>query len=454
MNGGPLAPRSGPVPPGGVPVRSTRAPDGPDVPLDDALLRGLAPDGGLYLPTVVPPLPDGWADAPSFADLAAGMLAPWWGDDADAVAPLVRDATAFPVPLVPLGGNRWLVELFHGPTLSFKDVGARTMARLAGRALARRGATATVLVATSGDTGSAVADGFAGIPGVRVALLYPRGRVSDVQERQLVAARPGVRAFAVDGDFDACQRLVKEAFVDPALADAHLTSANSINVGRLLPQATYYAWAVAQLRRAHGVDAAPWVVVPSGNLGNLTGGRIAAAAGVPVAGWLAAHNANAFLPDVLAGRRAKDDRPATVATRANAMDVGAPSNFERLDAWFGEALPRTLHANATDDAATLARMTATYDADGEVVCPHTAVGLEGLARLRAARPELRDAPTLVLATAHPAKFPAAVRDAIGVTPDEPDALARLRDAPRRVEPLAPTLDALRDALLHGAWPDA
>ncbi len=448
MNGGALAPRRGPAPPGGVPLRSTRAPDGPDVALDDALLRGLAPDGGLYLPTVVPPLPDGWADAPTFADLASRMVAAWWGDAADEVAPLVRDATAFEVPLVPLGGNRWLVELFHGPTLSFKDVGARTMARLAGRALARRGATATVLVATSGDTGSAVADGFAGIPGVRVALLYPRGRVSDVQERQLVAERPGVRAFAVDGDFDACQRLVKEAFVDPDLADLHLTSANSINVGRLIPQATYYAWAVAQLRR-QGVEAAPWIVVPSGNLGNLTGGRLAAAAGLPVAGWLAAHNANRFLPDVLAGRRAKDARPATIATHANAMDVGAPSNFERLDAWFGTDLPRTLHATTSDDAATLRRMATTRAEDGETVCPHTAVGLEGLATLREARPELRDAPALVLATAHPAKFPDAVRAATGATPDEPDGLARLRDAPRRVERLAPTLAALRAALRDG-----
>lgn len=434
-----------------VRVRSSRA-DAGSTELDAAILAGLAPDGGLYLPLTMPALPDGWEQATSLADLGVQVLAPWWGSAAGEVAPLLRDALTFDTPIRPLSGRRWLLELFHGPTLSFKDVGARVMARLAARALARRGSSATVLVATSGDTGSAVADGFAGVPGVRVALLYPRGGVSDVQERQLVAARPGVRTFAVEGDFDDCQRLVKAAFADDDLRGLGLTSANSINIGRLLPQMLYYLWGVVQLRRA-GIADAPLIVVPSGNLGNLTAGLLAAASGLEVAGFLAAHNANRFLPDVLDGRRAADDFPATVRTLSNAMDVGAPSNFERLRARYGEGLRDAISAVTIDDAATTQRMTSTYREDRTLVCPHTAVGLEGLARLRSARPELDGVPALVLATAHPAKFPNAVREATGRTAPTAERLEALRRGDRRVEPLEPNVEALRHALHRDTWPD-
>ena len=434
-----------------VRVRSTRARDGSTETLDDAILRGLAPDGGLYLPTRVPPLPSDWRKAPSLADVAVRVLAPWWGEAADEVAPLLRDALDFDTPVRPLSEGRWLLELFHGPTLSFKDVGARVMARLASRALRRRGGRATVLVATSGDTGSAVADGFAGIPNVRVALLYPRGRVSEVQERQLILARPGVRAFAVEADFDACQRLVKGAFADPALAPLGLTSANSINIGRLLPQMLYYLRGVQALERADA--GTPYVVVPSGNLGNLTGGVLAAEAGLETTGFLAAHNANDFLPTYLAGLRGADDSPATVATWSNAMDVGAPSNFERLHAWLGPALADRVEATSIDDEATLARLRRTWDEDGVEVCPHTAVGLEAFARRRAAGDAAAAGPALVLATAHPAKFPDAARTATGRAPEPPPALAALADAPTRAEPLSADPAALREALLHGAWPD-
>lgn len=435
-----------------VRVRSTRAREG-STDLDAALLRGLAPDGGLYLPTEVPPLPADWDAAQSLADLAVRVLAPWWGDAEEDVAPLLRDALSFDTPLAALPGDRWLLELFRGPTLSFKDVGARSMARLAGRALAARDGRATVLVATSGDTGSAVADGFSGVPGVRVALLYPRGGVSDVQERQLIKARPGVRAFAVEGDFDDCQRLVKAAFEDASLRADGLTSANSINIGRLLPQMLYYLWGALQLRRA-GETRPPYVVVPSGNLGNLTAGLLAAAAGLPVAGFLAAHNANRFLPDVLTGDRATDDFPATVKTLSNAMDVGAPSNFERLLRRYGERLGETIDAASVGDDATLRRMRTTAEEDGTVVCPHTAVGLEALELLRARRPDLRDVPAMVLATAHPAKFPGAVQRATGAPPPAAPALDALDGAATRVERLAPDLPALVRALREGDWPDA
>jgi len=436
-----------------VTVQSTRSPNAAELSLDDAILQGLAPDGGLYLPRFLPPLPGDWREATSLADLGVRVLAPWWGEAASEVAPLIEDALSFDTPLKALSGDRWLLELFHGPTLSFKDVGARTMARLAGRALRARGGSATVLVATSGDTGSAVADGFAGVPGVRVALLYPKGRVSEVQERQLIAARPGVRAFAVEGDFDACQRLVKQAFDDPDLRGLGLTSANSINVGRLLPQMLYYLWGGLQLQRDHGVEPAPYVVVPSGNLGNLTAGVMASLTGLDVHGFLAAHNANAFFPDVLAGRREPDDMPATLATLSNAMDVGAPSNFERLWFQFGRDVSQRIDGVSIDDDATLARMRLTYEEDGEFTCPHTAVGLEALERMRADHASVRDVPAMVLATAHPAKFDQAVEHATGMQPPAAPALDALRDAPTRVEPLPADLSSLRDALVDGAWPN-
>jgi threonine synthase len=413
--------------------RSTRAGEAP-VPLAEALRRGLAPDGGLYVPDHVPALPDGWRDAPSFPDLAAAVLRPWLdGAVLDAEA-AVRDALNFPVPLVPLAGpwaGVFVLELFHGPTLSFKDFGARTLARLMTRVTPPEAPT-TVLVATSGDTGSAVADGFAGLPGVRVVLLFPEGRVSPVQERQLVAERPGVTAVRVAGTFDDCQRLVKEAFADARFSGLGLTSANSINAGRLLPQMTYYVEAV----RAGGFDAAVFVV-PSGNLGNLTAGVLAALAGLPVRRFVAAHNANDAFVDHLNG--APMQPRATIQTPSNAMDVGAPSNFERLAALLDEPARRQRIADTSVDAdATRAALRAVYDEAGYVACPHTAVGLEAARRYRIAHGT--DAPVVVLATAHPAKFPETVEAVLGVRLPEPDALAHLRPGP--VHGIPPTRDAL------------
>lgn len=435
-----------PVGGGAVRFRSTRAPGGSATDLDAALLRGLADDGGLFLPERVPRLPGDWRDAGDLAELGARVLAPWLGESERAAAELLGDALAIPVPLRPLSDRRWLVELFHGPTLSFKDFGARVMARLTARALARREGRATVLVATSGDTGSAVADGFAGQPGLEVVLLYPEGKVSPVQERQLIAEREGVRAFAVRGAFDDCQRMVKAAFRDPDLRELGLTSANSINVGRLLPQSLYYLWAARQLEVEAGEGRPARFVVPSGNLGNLTAGVLAERMGLPVEGWLAAHNANDYFPEFLAARRGAFDYRGTVATLSNAMDVGAPSNFERLHALLDDALPGRIDGASVDDAATLARMARTEREEGLQVCPHTAVGLEALARWRAASGGV-DVPALVLATAHPAKFPEAVRRATGRDPEPAPALEALKSAPTRVEPLEPTAEALRAVLL-------
>ncbi|HIG75420.1 MAG TPA: threonine synthase [Bacteroidetes bacterium] len=422
------------TPPRYVSTRHGTAP----VPFREALLRGLAPDGGLYVPTIVPSLAPGWRDAPTLPDLGTRLLMPWLADEVgpDRLAALVGDALDFPIPLVPLSGGGWdgvhVLELFHGPTLSFKDVGARTMARLFGWAL--DGEEVTILAATSGDTGSAVADGFAGIPGVRVVLLFPEGQVSPVQRRQLVAEREGVRALAVRGTFDDCQRLVKAAFADPQ--GARLSSANSINIGRLLPQMLYYAWAL------RAMETAPLVVVPSGNLGNLTAGMLAANAGLVVRRFVAAHNANAGFAHFLGGA---DPSPAdSVRTLSNAMDVGAPSNLERLRWLYSDGdLRRRIAGETVTDEETVQTMREVFDATGYVADPHTAVGLAAARRQRAAHPE---APAVVLSTAHPAKFPEAVQRAIGREPEAPARLAALLDAPERVETIAPDLDALRRVL--------
>jgi len=434
-----------------VPVsfHSTRAAAGQGgVDFETALLRGLAPDGGLYLPRPVPPLPPGWREARSLADLAARVLPPYLGTTREAVEPLLQAALDFPVPLTRLPRERSVLELFHGPTLAFKDVGARTMARLMAGAAARRDERLTVLVATSGDTGSAVADAFKGFERVRVALLYPEGMVSEMQERQLAAARPGVQAYRVRGSFDDCQRLVKGAFGDPELAGVRLSSANSINVGRLLPQALYYLWGALQLAQREGDGAAPVIVVPSGNLGNLTGGVLASRMGLEVGRFLAAHNVNDYFPDYLAGRAEAYAFRVTRATLSNAMDVGAPSNFERLLALLGEDLPERVWGVSVDDDATLARMRASDAEDGYLPCPHTAVALEGLERYRARTGDGRRA--MVLATAHPAKFPDAVRRATGRPAPTSPVLEGLASAERSVIPLDPEPAALREALLRFA----
>ena len=417
---------------------STRG-QAPPASFSEALLAGLAPDGGLYLPERVLPLPPDWREAPNLGELAVVVLGPYLGEGVS--AGLLREALDFPVPVVPLSRDRYLLELFHGPTQAFKDVGARVMARLMNHQLTSQGRRVTVLVATSGDTGSAVADAFAGLANVDVVLLYPKGMVSEVQERQLILARPGVRTFAVKGTFDDCQRMVKEAFGDSRLGSYGLTSANSINIGRLLPQALYYLWGAVQLPRLTGGPGEGLVfVVPGGNLGNLTGGVLAAQMGLPVKRFVAAHNVNDYFPEVLAGDRDAFDFKTTVATLSNAMDVGAPSNFERLHTLLGERMAERITGERVTDSDTLARIRTTDAEDGYVACPHTAVGLEAVERYR--RRTGDHSPVLVLATAHPAKFPDAIGRALGRPPPSSGALDRLIGAPKRVEPLEPTIDAL------------
>lgn len=425
-----------------VPVlyRSTRG-TAPEVTFEEALLAGLAPDGGLYLPARVPPAQGSWRRATHPAEVAAAVLPPLLDLSATEVEAVFRDALDFPLPVVELEEGLYVLELFHGPTAAFKDVGARTMARLMDRALTRRGRSATVLVATSGDTGGAVADAFAGLSAIRVAVLFPRGQVSDVQEAQLSAVRPGVAAYAVEGTFDDCQRLVKAALADPDLAGLGLSTANSINVGRLLPQLVYYQWACVQLVRS-GAEEEPWFVVPSGNMGNLTAGLMAADAAGLSSAFVAAHNANDYFVRFLAGEVGAYEFAASVRTLSNAMDVGGPSNFERLFALYGEGLRARVTGQAVDDAATLARMRDVHRRLGYLACPHTAVALEAAYRERG-----RPGPAVVLATAHPGKFPDTVAEATGEAPPAHAGLARFEQAEKRALPLRAEPAALKSELL-------
>lgn len=453
-------PASGPAARAPIGFVSTRSPGGAPVSFDAAMLAGLAPDGGLYLPTGLPTPDAAWLAASSPAEVAAIVLPDLLGVNAADTFDLFSQALDFEVPVVALSDSRYVLELFHGPTAAFKDVGARVMARLLDRSLAKSGRKVTVLVATSGDTGGAVADAFAGLNNVQVAVLFPSGRVSDVQERQLVARRRGVTAFAVDGTFDDCQRLVKGAFADPQLAAVGLSTANSINVARLLPQTVYFFWAAKQLAERKGGREPLTVVVPSGNLGNLTAGVLAARMGVQTSAMVAAHNSNDYFVRFIDGRTAAYDFGPSIATVSNAMDVGAPSNFERLQALMASGDGPTISAYAVDDAATIGRMRRTYLQDGYLPCPHTAVGLEVVDRWRGVGPgagsTAGDAtsssggatgPVLVLSTAHPAKFPAAVRRALDTDPPPHPGLAALAHAERLVVPIPADQRALKDALL-------
>jgi threonine synthase len=413
-----------------------------------ALEQGLAADGGLFVPTTMPRLgPEAFAGATTLAAVAERLLAPFVADDplAGELPGLCREAFSWPAPLVPLGadGSLGVLELFHGPTAAFKDFGARFLAACFARL---RGATArplTILVATSGDTGGAVAAAFHGRPRIEVAVLFPKGLVSPTQERQLTCWGDNVRSLAVRGTFDDCQRLVKAAFADPALrARSALSSANSINLGRLLPQMVYYAAASLSVWRAHGVPAS--FVVPSGNLGNVMGCLWARAVGLPIGEVVLAHNANRTVPDYLASGEWRP-RPS-VATLASAMDVGDPSNAERLRALYPrfEELRGAVSAVSVSDAEIRARIVEGYRSFGQIWCPHTAAAAEGYARLPPARQA--DGRWVIVATAHPAKFPEIVEPLIGRAVPVPEQLAQLFARPTQYVEIAPELGALRAAL--------
>ena len=422
---------------------STRG--GAPVTLAEALDAGLASDGGLYVPIRASRLgsPPPATRTPSFADTARWASRSLVPDvPSPALDEVVETALDFDVPLVEVEPNLWVLELFHGPTHAFKDVGARFMARLMPHVLPADHER-TVLVATSGDTGGAVAAAFHGMSHYRVVVLFPRNGVSERQRRQMTTLGGNVHALAVDGTFDDCQRLAKEAFLDAGLtARFHWTSANSINVGRLLPQAFYY---VHTARLLGWDETRPRFVVPCGNLGNLCAGLLAHRAGMPAAGFLAATNANHAFVDFLE-RGTHEPRPS-IRTASNAMDVGDPSNLERILWLYGndvDAVRRDVRATSVTDAVTASTIAAVHDRTGYVLDPHSAVAYH----VAEATDEGRDArhPTVVLATAHPAKFPDIVRQAIGRDVPLPEGLAAAMGREERMTPVRPALEALVEAL--------
>ena len=411
-----------------------------------ALTHGLADDGGLYVPTDWPQLTPS-SDADDLPALALELLRPLVAGDAllAELAAITREAFNFPAPMLAFGdhGRLQVLELFHGPTAAFKDFGARFLA--ATLAHARRGAIRPlkILVATSGDTGGAVAAAFHRHSGIEVAVLYPKGLVSPTQEQQLTCWGDNVVSLAVRGRFDDCQRLVKQALGDTALRRRfELSSANSINLGRLLPQMVYYWAASLRIWRAHGEAAS--FVIPSGNLGNATACIWARRLGAPIDAIVLAHNANRTVPDYLE-QGVLRPRPS-VATLSSAMDVGNPSNLERLMALFPDqpTLRAALRAVSIDDEATRQRIRTDFERYGRVWCPHSAVAAEAYARL--APDERAHGRWVLVATAHPAKFREIVEPLIGATLTMPQNLARLFDRPSSCTEIEATLDALNSSL--------
>jgi len=426
---------------------STRG--GDSAPITLALQRGLALDGGLYLPERVPHFQisdfEGAAELPA---VATRLLQPFFEDTplSDQVGAICSEALNFPTPLcaLPEPGS-YLLELFHGPTAAFKDIGARFLAECLSRLRDPMAADVTVLAATSGDTGSAVAAAFHGRPGFRAAILFPDGRVSPRQAHLLSCFGDNIASYAVQGNFDACQAMVKAAFADAELqAHCPLTSANSISLGRLLPQSAYYAHSALTHWRTHGT--ALNFVIPTGNLGNGLAALYARMMGLPVGEIVLATNANRVLPDFLDSGRYEPR--ASLATLANAMDVGAPSNLERLRALFPEhsALRAEVSAHSVDDTRIRARIQTFKREQGRVICPHTAVAAEVLADLRRAG-DLRD--WCIVATAHPAKFESVVEPLIGETIAVPPGMRHWLDRPAQAIALAADSAVLGDSLLRG-----
>jgi len=368
---------------------------------------------------------------------------------ADAIATqlstIAAEALSFPAPLVPLDADARLsvLELFHGPTAAFKDFGARFLAACFARLHPADTRTLTILVATSGDTGGAVAAAFHGRPGVEVAVLFPKGLVSPTQERQLTCWGGNVRSVRVRGTFDDCQRLVKAAFADDSLRTQRtLSSANSINLGRLLPQSIYYAAASLAVWRQHGERAS--FVVPSGNLGNALACLWARQLGLPIGEVILAHNANRAVPDYLASGEWQPR--ASIATLASAMDVGNPSNMERLRALFPQLqeLRSAVSACSVSDDEIRGRIRAGYHEYGQIWCPHTAAAAEAWTRLPLRQRERQR--WVLVSTAHPAKFREIVEPLIGRAVPVPETLARLLARPTQCVEIDATLEALRAAL--------
>ena len=417
------------------------------VDVKEAVLRSLPADNGLYMPEKIEPLGDGfwnrWRDL-SFSQLGFQIARQVFRESipAEQLEMIVHEAINFPAPLVPVKEREYVLELYHGPTLAFKDFGARFMARLMGWLTKDDDGLLTVLVATSGDTGGAVASAFHKVPGTRVIILYPKGKVSDLQEKQLTTLGDNITALEIEGTFDDCQRLVKSAFLKREMSERmNLTSANSINISRLVPQSFYYFDAARNLPEG----AKPTFVIPSGNFGNLTAGLFAEEMGLPVEQFVAATNRNDVVPVYL---KEGEYRPRpSVATISNAMDVGAPSNFARMESIFGSEWGRMrlrIAGFAYDDEITRDTIRRVKGETGYTLEPHGAVGWMAAEAWRKDHPE---AHTVVLETAHPSKFLDVMEEELGKGAIEiPERLACLADRAKVAIQLGTDESAFQDWL--------
>lgn len=427
--------------------RSTRGAE--QASLDQALVNGLAADGGLYVPVELPHfVAADFADADSLLEVARVLLAPFFdGSALQAELPAILAETFhFPVPLTPLPselGRANILELYHGPTAAFKDVGAGFLAACLSRLEGDAAAPLTILVATSGDTGGAVAAAFDQREGMRVVVVFPDGRVSQRQAQQLTCWSDNVLSVAVKGSFDDCQKLVKAAMSNAALsAQFRFSSANSINIGRLLPQATYYAYASLQHFRSTGRK--PGFIIPTGNLGNAHACIMARAMGLPIGAIVLATNANRTIPDYLASLEWRP-RPS-VQTLATAMDVGDPSNMERLRGLLGDAeqLRKQIEVVAVDDADIRNAIREDFAEFGFATCPHTATATHTWRHLSAKARSATD--WIIVATAHPAKFETIVEPLIGTRVELPPELEAILSKPSRSVMIQPSLEALTEAM--------
>ena len=410
--------------------------------LEETLQRGLPPDGSLYYPESIPLLSTEALESLKDADeqsVAHTILSPWTeGEIPDNdLHTIIKNASTFATPTIKVS-NKYVLELSHGPTMAFKDVAARYLAGLMGYFNQKRGGTSTVLVATSGDTGGAIAHGFANVAGTSVIVLFPKGRVSDLQRMQLTRTAPNVTSLEVDGSFDDCQSLVKQAFLDQSLSGLNLTSANSISIGRLLPQMIYYAYTYGQLNRDN-----LRFVVPTGNLGNLSAGALCRAMGVPIHSFLAASNNNDAVTRYI--NNADDSFVETKQTLATAMDVGLPNNLPRLKKIFDndiDKLRKTVTASSITDQEIVDAIKKVYADTGYLLDPHTAVGWA--ASIKNPAHGLTD---VIIATAAPEKFAKEIQNATGITVDNSASLKALQNLPEKVSSIDSSYESFQKYLI-------
>lgn len=418
--------------------------------LKEAVLEGLAPDNGLYMPESIPAFPDAYFDSIhelSFRQIAFAVASQFTGGEIPpaALKEIIDETLQFDAPLMEIEKSVSALELFHGPTMAFKDFGARFMSQLLRFFSSGSKREIVILVATSGDTGSAVANGFLGVPGIRVVVLYPSGKVSDIQEKQFTTLGRNITAMEVHGTFDDCQRLVKQAFLDRSLqGNFFLTSANSINIARLIPQSFYYFYAFAKRRHRN----LPVVfAVPSGNFGNLTGGLLAKRMGLPVRRFIAATNVNDVVPEYLATGTLVP-RPSE-QTISNAMDVGNPSNFARLmDLYAGDlhAVKKDIDGYGFTDAETVLAMRKVWEQSHYMLDPHGAIGYLGLKKYLSHHPD--EINGIFLETAHPAKFKEVVEKTLGETVPVPETLQKFSNGKKQAIVVGHEYETFKDTLVE------